>query len=143
MDKHLVFVYGSLRRGNALSMPVRFPGARLMGEARVGGRLYDLGAFPGLALGGSESSVAGEVYEVDEEALKRLDDFEASSRYRRERVEVSAVGGGRLECWVYVPEDGVEAYARRTPVASGDWVEHLAAREGGGTSARPPDTDEP
>ena len=137
MNKHFVFVYGSLRRGNALSLPVRFPGARLVGEARVGGRLYDLGAFPGLALGGSTSSVAGEVYEVDEETLKRLDDFEASSRYRRERVEVTAGGGGEpLKCWVYVPEDGVEAYTRRTPVASGDWVEHLAARESGGADAR-------
>src|SRR5918992_3224321 len=103
MSKHLVFVYGTLRRGNARSMSVRFPNSKYIADAKVTGSLYDLGAYPGLLLDESKSSVIGEVYEVDDEILKELDDFEASSYYRRKQVEIS-LGTHRKACWIYEPD---------------------------------------
>jgi gamma-glutamylcyclotransferase (GGCT)/AIG2-like uncharacterized protein YtfP len=121
MNKHLVFVYGTLRRGGAGAMSIRFPASKFIADAQVSGSLYDLGAFPGLLLNESNSLVTGEVYEVDDELLNKLDDFEASSHYRRRQVEIS-LGGHRTACWVYEPDP--EFYSPRTLIPSGDWLEY-------------------
>lgn len=122
MNKHLVFVYGTLRRDAARSMSIRFPGAKFIAEAKVSGSLYDLGAHPGLLLDESNSSVTGEVYEVDDEILNKLDEFEASSHYRRKQCEISPGTGRRRICWTYEPDP--EFYSPRTLIASGDWLEY-------------------
>jgi gamma-glutamylcyclotransferase (GGCT)/AIG2-like uncharacterized protein YtfP len=69
MNKHFVFVYGTLRRGCARGMSIRFPGSEFIAEAKVHGSLYDLGAYPGLVLNEPDSLVLGEVFEVDQETL--------------------------------------------------------------------------
>ncbi len=69
MNKHLVFVYGTLRRGSVRAMSIRFPRSRFVADAKVSGSLYDLGTYPGLLLDDSNSLVIGEVYEVDDETL--------------------------------------------------------------------------
>ena len=126
MNKHLVFVYGTLRRGSgALAMPERFPGSKFIADAEVSGQLYDLGAYPGLRLDESNTSVTGEVYEVDDETLKRLDEFEASSNYLRKQVVIS-LGGRRKTCWTYEPDP--EFYSLRTLITSGDWIEYAATK---------------
>ncbi len=123
MNKHLIFIYGSLRRGAARSMFVRFPNAKFIAGAKVSGSLYDLGAYPGLLLNESSSLVVGEVYEVDDELLDKLDDFEALSDYRRKQVEIS-LDNQRRKCWIYVPEYHAEFYSERTLIESGDWIEY-------------------
>ena len=125
MSKHLVFVYGTLRRGSANAMSTRFRNSQFIAEAKVSGSLYDLGAYPGLLLNESNSSVVGEVYEVDDELLNKLDDFEASSNYRRKQVEI-AVGTHRRMCWTYEP--GPESYSFSTLIASGDWIEYARTK---------------
>jgi gamma-glutamylcyclotransferase (GGCT)/AIG2-like uncharacterized protein YtfP len=137
MNKHLVFVYGTLRRGGGRAMPVRFPGSKFIGDARVGGSLYDLGAYPGLVLDESGSSVVGEVYEVDEEVLNELDGFEASSRYRRKQVEIP-LGAESRTCWTYEPDP--EFYSPRTLITSGDWVEYAKTKTDWPGDTRPDDT---
>ena len=127
MNKHLVFVYGTLRRGSARSMSIRFPNSTFIADAKVSGSLYDLGAYPGLLLDESNSSVIGEVYEVDDEILNELDEFEASSNYLREQVETS-LGSHRKVCWIYVPEDNPEFYSHRTLITSGDWMEYAKTK---------------
>lgn len=122
MNKHLVFVYGSLRRGSAGAMSVRFPASKFIAEAHVNGSLYDLGDYPGLLLNEANSLVTGEVYEVDDELLNELDAFEASSNYRRKQVEIS-LGGDRKVCWTYEPDP--EFYSLRTLITSGDWIEYV------------------
>jgi gamma-glutamylcyclotransferase (GGCT)/AIG2-like uncharacterized protein YtfP len=124
MNKHLVFVYGTLRRGSAQSMSVRFPNSKFIAEAKVNGSLYDLGAYPGLLVNESKSPVTGEVYEVDDETLNRLDDFESSSDYWRKQVELF-VGGQRRLGWTYEPNP--ESYSLRTLITSGDWIEYAKA----------------
>jgi len=125
MNKHLVFVYGTLRRGGGRAMSIRFPNSKFIADAQVSGSLYDLGAYPGLLLDGSNSLVIGEVYEVDEETLNELDEFEASSHYWRKQVEIS-LGARRQVCWTYEPSH--EFYSPRTLITSGDWVEYAKTK---------------
>ena len=127
MSRHRVFVYGSLRRGNAGAMPVRFPEATYVAEGKVRGSLYDLGEYPGLVLDGETSVVTGEMYEVDDDTLHRLDKFELTSAYSRKQVEVEH-GSERTDCWIYVPERDAEFFADCELIASGDWIAHVRSR---------------
>jgi len=125
MNKHLVFVYGTLRRGGARTMSIGFPDSKFIADANVSGSLYDPGAYPGLLLNESNSLVIGEVYEVDDEILKELDEFEASSYYWRKQVEIS-LGTDRKVCWIYEPDP--EFYSLRTLITSGDWIEYARTK---------------
>jgi gamma-glutamylcyclotransferase (GGCT)/AIG2-like uncharacterized protein YtfP len=125
MNKHLVFVYGTLRQGGVRAMPNIFPDSKFIGNANVSGSLYDLGAYPGLLLDESNSSVIGEVYEVDDEILNKLDDIEASSYYRRRQVEVS-LDNHRMICWVYEPDS--KFYPHRILITSGNWIEYAKTK---------------
>ena len=132
MNKHLVFVYGTLRRGGVRAMSVRFPNSKFIADAKVSGNLYDLGAYPGLLLNESNSLVIGEVYEVDDEILNKLDDIEASSSYWRKQVEIS-LGTERRIGWIYAPNP--ELCLHRTLITSGDWIEYAKTK-----TDWPPDT---
>lgn len=128
MSSHLVFVYGSLRRGNAGAMSVRFPDAKYVAEGSVRGQLYDLGAYPGLVLDSAASVVTGEVYEVDDDTLNKLDKFELTSDYSRKPVEVE-LGSVRTDCWIYVPDRDAEFFGEYELIESGDWIEHVRSRQ--------------
>ena len=128
MSRHLVFVYGSLRRGNAGAMSVRFPDATFVAEGRVRGSLYDLGAYPGLVLDRAATVVTGEVYEVNDDTLHRLDEFELTSDYSRKQVEVEHASE-RIDCWIYVPERDAEFFAHCELIQSGDWIAHVKSRQ--------------
>jgi gamma-glutamylcyclotransferase (GGCT)/AIG2-like uncharacterized protein YtfP len=125
MNKHLVFVYGTLRRGGSRPMSIAFPNSKFIADGKVRGSLYDLGAYPGLLGDESNSWVVGEVYEVDDEILSKLDDYEASSNYWRKQVEVS-LGTNRRACWIYEPNP--ECYSPRTLITSGDWIEYAKTK---------------
>jgi len=125
MSKHLVFVYGTLRRGGIRAMPGLFPAAKFIGAAEVRGNLYDLGAYPGLMLDESSAPVTGEVYEIDDEILRELDEIEASSNCWRRQVEVSS-GNQKMPCWVYGPKP--EFYSLNTLITSGDWIEYAKTK---------------
>jgi gamma-glutamylcyclotransferase (GGCT)/AIG2-like uncharacterized protein YtfP len=125
MNNHLVFVYGTLRQGGVRAIPQIFPAAKFIGQANVSGSLYDLGAYPGLLLDESNSLVIGEVYEIDDEILHKLDEIEAASDYWRKQVEVS-LGNHRMTCWVYV--DNSRSYPDRILITSGDWIEYAKTK---------------
>jgi gamma-glutamylcyclotransferase (GGCT)/AIG2-like uncharacterized protein YtfP len=128
MIRHLVFVYGTLRRGSARAMSITFPNSRFVADAKVSGSLYDLGAYPGLLLDESNLLVIGEVYEVDNETLSKLDDFESSSHYWRKQVKIS-LGATTKKCWIYAPNP--EAFSRHTLITSGDWIEYAKTKTDG------------
>lgn len=125
MNKHQIFVYGTLRQGGLRAMPQLFPTAKFVGRASVSGSLYDLGDYPGLLLDESGSAVVGEVYEIDDEILRQLDEIEASSDYGRKQVEVS-LGHDRTSCWIYAPDANFSS--ERPLIASGDWIEHARTK---------------
>ena len=123
--KHTLFIYGTLMPG--LRLEAQMQGARFMGHAQVPGRLVDVGRYPGLLPG--EGSVVGEVYEVDDAHLARLDGVEdmvpgdrAASQYWREDVTVLSgpLQGQTVQTYVYNrPTDGC------TPIAHGDYRRYI------------------
>jgi gamma-glutamylcyclotransferase (GGCT)/AIG2-like uncharacterized protein YtfP len=125
MDNHLVFVYGSLRSGNAHSMSQRFPDSKFVAAAKVSGRLYDLGEYPGLLLSETDSTVVGEVYEVDDVLLQELDEFEASSNYLRRQVTISLADQTKTG-WAYEPD--LQFYSLGRLIESGDWLEYAKTK---------------
>lgn len=78
-----------------------------------------------MLLNESNSLVMGEVYEVDDETLNKLDDLESATNYLRKQVEIS-LGTHRRMCWTYEPDP--EFYSPRTLITSGDWIEYAKTK---------------
>jgi gamma-glutamylcyclotransferase (GGCT)/AIG2-like uncharacterized protein YtfP len=132
MAEHLVFVYGTLRKGGVRAMPLVAPTCLDYGEAQLYGRLFDLGAFPGLRIDPTGSVVHGELYGVDDATLDRLDDIEQyfperpnESYYVRLRVEVTN-NGENVGCWTY--EFNPLLIDAGPQIDSGDWISYFAAK---------------
>ena len=122
LEQH-VFVYGTLRRGEANDINRLRPAPRLLGLARLRGALYDLGPYPGVILGG-EGWVQGEVYAITPELEQQLDVIEEvapvpSGEYGRRHLEVE-VAGQTLRCLVY--EIRPERVRSAPLIAGGDWL---------------------
>ncbi|NIL97910.1 MAG: gamma-glutamylcyclotransferase [Planctomycetales bacterium] len=102
-----LFIYGTLKRGQ--SRHALLSGQRFLGTARTqpAYRLYDLGAYPGLVADQRGYQVEGEVWEIDDQCLARLDQVEGVPRlYRRAIVQLQ---GGR--------HAGVQTYLYEGPLA--------------------------
>jgi len=121
MSKHLLFVYGTLRRGGENEITRNFPNAVYAGDASVTGRLFDMGGYPAIVLDDEAASVIGEVYEVDDETLAKLDAFELDADYRRTPIDVETCGTVR-SCWIYVPP--VAHCVGKPEIFSGDWIKY-------------------
>ncbi|MGJ7535631.1 MULTISPECIES: gamma-glutamylcyclotransferase family protein [unclassified Variovorax] len=122
-----VFVYGTLRRGGRNDIARYRPTPVLVGEASIAGTLYDLGAYPGVVLGGV-GRVRGEVYVVEPAVETALDVLEEvadddSGEYIKRQVRVE-VGGQWFDCLVY--EIHPMRIAGRRVIESGDWIAHAA-----------------
>lgn len=117
-----VFVYGTLRRGQANHHLLRE--AHWGGEQRLpGARLHDLWPFP-MAIATPDTAadaVQGELWWVDAATLARLDHLEGHPRlYERRRL---ALASGQ-RAWVYL---GRPKQVRHSPVlAEGCWPRTLA-----------------
>ncbi len=97
-----VFVYGTLMAGQ--------PAANLLGDNAIfvgpamlpDHAMYDLGSYPGIVPAEGEQ-VIGEVYLVDDEAMKRMDRYEGEgSLYLRQTVSVEVDTGWRLSAKAYI-----------------------------------------
>jgi gamma-glutamylcyclotransferase (GGCT)/AIG2-like uncharacterized protein YtfP len=112
--RHL-FVYGTLRDDPRHAMHhVLTHGGRYVGAGSVGGRLYDLGDYPGMVPSDRPGDVVtGEVYELAPDAagdtLRVLDAYEGagqedppSHRFLRQPVSVVLQDGTALQAWAYV-----------------------------------------
>lgn len=128
-----VFVYGTLMRAQPNHRVLVEVGARFVAEARTREprTLVDLGPYPALlprdadagpdaGADAGASRVAGELYEVDDDALGVLDEFEGCpDLYTRERIaleDASAEGDADadagLDAWTYVLARAVPPHAR-------------------------------
>jgi len=111
--RQLVFVYGTLKRGEKNHHWLE--GASWQGEAELSGvLLHDLGPFPMAVIG--DGTAIGEVYAVEERGLARLDELEGYPRlYDR---HVLTLNDGR-QAWVYL---GRPRQVRDAPlVVGGSW----------------------
>ncbi len=118
MTAEHLFVYGTLRRGcdNRFARLLA-ERAQFIGPARVAGRLYDFGSYPGARRASVPGEwIVGEIFRLDEpgELLAALDEYEGPEF---ERTMVSTQDA--LDCWIYW-------YAGGNPgalVPSGDWFQ--------------------
>jgi gamma-glutamylcyclotransferase (GGCT)/AIG2-like uncharacterized protein YtfP len=111
----LLFVYGSLITGEKHAG--QLAGARCLGQARTvpAYTLVDLGEYPALVEDGA-TAIAGELYEVDEVTLRRLDAFEGHpDEYRRAPVRLD--GRAHAEAYFYPSA----RTAGLPTIAGGDW----------------------
>ncbi|CAG9262005.1 gamma-glutamylcyclotransferase family protein [Paraburkholderia unamae] len=132
-----VFVYGTLRAGeindinlaadrHAIARP------RHLGLTRLAGRLFDFGSYPGMVTeaADAQSTVVGDVYEIDDALLPVLDEIEqvypgVDGLFISKEVNIE-VQGERIACLYYPVAPG--AIAGRPEIESGDWVAHRLAR---------------
>ena len=134
-----VFVYGSLRKGfrsPAYEYISRF--FNIAGEAKVKGKLYDLGEYPAATPTSEETFINGELYVVKYPsefpwAIGQLDDYEGVNvekgelqLYRREWINVS-MNNEVIPAWIYWYNGDVSG---KPVVASGDIMEYLKAKKG-------------
>ncbi len=110
-----IFVYGSLLGGERNHRVLE--GARFVGEARTAPSfsLHDLGSYPAMVADGSHA-IVGELYEVDELTLARLDSLEGHPSYY-ERHTITLADGNAAETYL-LPRDQVD---HAPLITSGDW----------------------
>jgi gamma-glutamylcyclotransferase (GGCT)/AIG2-like uncharacterized protein YtfP len=123
----LLFVYGTLRAFVATAAGERLRRhSCLVGYARVAGRLYDLGRYPGLAEPRRAGEwVTGELYRLrtPRPTLRALDRYELGAwpvpaRFTRERAIAHLARGSRRRVWVYRFLGAVHAERK---IAGGDY----------------------
>lgn len=130
-----LFVYGTLLSGDT-GTGGRAQRDRLVRESRViasasvFGRLYHLGRYPGLVLGGGPDDVAhGELLELATPVttLAWLDAYEGivpgdhpHNEYERRTIEVTLASGELASAWSYVYRQPTTG---KPLIASGRWLE--------------------
>lgn len=120
MNKHTVFVYGSLL--SELNNHHFLKGAKFLGkhELLMKASMISLGAYPALMKCEDQYVIHGESYEVDDKGLERLDYLEGHPNYyQREQLEDGT--------WTYYLTEGCVPDVP-IPVMTGDWREYLSER---------------
>jgi gamma-glutamylaminecyclotransferase len=88
----LLFVYGTLKRGGMNHAQLASEKFIATAQTQPGYRLYDVGSFPGLVPDATaQHSIAGELWEVSDAGLARLDCFEgvAENLFTREAIPLA------------------------------------------------------
>ncbi len=112
-----LFVYGTLRRDPSHEMfRILARTARFVGEARVPGRLYDLGSYPGMTgmiIASDDRWVKGELFDIQPDSwsrtIQQLDEYEGCTdqdpephEYRRDLVKAQVSSGKTIDAWAYI-----------------------------------------
>jgi gamma-glutamylcyclotransferase (GGCT)/AIG2-like uncharacterized protein YtfP len=110
---YLVFVYGTLRRGEAnhhLLAAAEYCGVH---TTLPGYRMLHLGTYPGVVAGGS-TAIEGEVYRVDGKGFAHLDRLEAYPRLYTRKLIPTPWG----RAWIYLYRG---SRTSRNLIPSGRW----------------------
>ena len=132
-----LFVYGSLRSG--FRSPAYEYISRyfiLVGNARVRGKLFDLGIYPAGIKTNDNTFIVGELYTINNEnefawAIGQLDDYEGVTvepdevqEYRREITEVH-FNNSITHAWIYWYNGDVSG---KKLIQSGDMIEYMGRK---------------
>lgn len=110
----LVFVYGSLRRGEQYHFYLASARFVAAWQTAPEWRFWDLDSYPAMSPGG-DVAVHGELFEIDADTLARLDVLEeVPELYQR-----TAIPTPWGDAWAYVVW---EPPADATPIAGGIWT---------------------
>lgn len=133
-----IFVYGSLRSGfqsAAYDYISRY--FSLIGNAKVKGKLYDMGEYPAAIATDENNFIIGELYAIKDEeefdwALAQLDDYEGlnveigeMALYKRELVTVF-INDNTEQAWIYWFAGSVEG---KPVIANGDILEYASRKK--------------
>jgi gamma-glutamylcyclotransferase (GGCT)/AIG2-like uncharacterized protein YtfP len=141
MTSHTVynlFVYGSLRKGfqsNAYEYISRF--FTLVGNARVKGRLVDMGTYPAGVPVEGEHYIIGELYQIKNShefswAMGQLDDYEGvnaeseEERHYQRAVTDVYCNDMVLQAWIYWYHGDTSG---RPVIESGDMLQYLQDKQ--------------
>ena len=134
---HELFVYGSLRSGfrsPAYEYISRY--FTFVSNARVRGKLFDLGSYPAGIKSNDNKFIVGELYKITNEsefawAIGQLDDYEGVSvepdeiqLYRRELTEVY-YNSSITHAWIYWYNGDVSG---KPLIESGDMIEYMGRK---------------
>lgn len=100
-----LFVYGSLKRGNSAHRLLSDQGATFLREAATHPRyhLVKVSWFPGMVEGEEGTGVHGELYELPDSALKRLDRYEGvPGLFTRNEIELD--DGSKVVAYLYAQD---------------------------------------
>ncbi len=129
-----LFVYGSLRSGfhhPAYEYISKY--FTLISEAKVKGRMYDLGSYPAAIPTNDDAFIIGELYDLKNPAdfswaIEQLDDYEGlnpeegeAKLYRRELTEVF-YKDQQTTAWIYWYNEAIED---QPLIISGDILEFI------------------
>tara|TARA_R100000951_G_scaffold56793_1_gene47712 strand:+ start:279 stop:641 length:363 start_codon:yes stop_codon:yes gene_type:complete len=111
MDMKKIFVYGTLKQGKS-NHEYYLGESKFLGAAKTDRDIWglaDLGAYPAMTYG--RTQVSGEVYEVDQKTLSRIDRLEGveNGLYMRDTIVVD-IGGEKHHCDTYLMLDAVKFY---------------------------------
>lgn len=120
MNKHIVAVYGSLRKELHNHRVLLNENTEFLGEFKTPPiySMYSIGYFPGLKEDG-DTSIVMEVYKVDSVIAKSIDRLEGYSEneiptfYDKKEIETPF---GKASVYIYIPEA-----SHLKKVESGDW----------------------
>lgn len=131
---HQLFVYGSLLSGfksPAYEYISRY--FNFIGNAKVKGRLYDMGEYPAALPATDDKFILGELYTIKNEAefewaMAQLDDYEGvitepgeQQLYRREVAEIM-VNNTTVPAWIYWFNGDVSG---KPFIDSGDMLDYI------------------
>jgi gamma-glutamylcyclotransferase (GGCT)/AIG2-like uncharacterized protein YtfP len=99
----LAFMYGTLKSGynnNRLLQGARFLGKGItVGKFKVAGKF----SFPMAKKDDNGDLLSGEIYEVDQDHINKMDWLESNGRfYQREIIKVKTERGEEANCWMYI-----------------------------------------
>jgi gamma-glutamylcyclotransferase (GGCT)/AIG2-like uncharacterized protein YtfP len=129
-----IFVYGSLRSGfpgNAYQYISKY--FTLLGNAKVKGKLYDLGEYPAALPDDKDCFIVGELYTITNKdefswAMAQLDDYEGlnvesgeTPLYRRELADVY-LHETVVKAWIYWYNNAI---TDKQLISSGDVLEYF------------------
>ena len=133
-----LFVYGSLRSGfqsPAYEYISRF--FNIIGEAKVKGKLFDMGSYPAAVPCTEDHFIVGELYSIKDEsefswAIGQLDDYEGIGveadeeiLYKRELSEI-IMGDKKITAWMYWFNGDVSG---RPEILSGDVIAYMQQKK--------------
>lgn len=133
-DVYQLFVYGSLRSGfrsPAYEYISRY--FDLVGDAKVKGKLFDLGEYPAAKPTSENTFIVGELYRIKHEkefswAIGQLDDYEGvdvaydeTALYRRDIAEV-LINDMTTTAWIYWYDGDVQD---KPVIESGDVLQYI------------------
>ncbi|MDB5288154.1 MAG: hypothetical protein JWR05_3103 [Mucilaginibacter sp.] len=132
---HLIFVYGTLLQpGNGLAQYL-ISNSTYLNAGYIKGTLYDIGEYPGLVINEKSGLVHGSIYEINDQTLKQIDDYEGygidqeePNLYIRMMISVQTTEG-IIEAWVYLynlPVDGLQI------INSGKYMEYIKQKKSPG-----------